>query len=333
MRYSVVTTEWSGRQLITLRGPNGACASIAPWSGANLIELALSPDPNEQAVQLIDTPADAQTLLREPTRWGSPVLFPFPSRVANSSYTYQDQVYHLDPPPGGVGPARHGFVLQQSFCVDNYGSNDDHAHATLIYMGDDANITRQFPSAFRLILRFQLGTNGLVLQVYGENMGGKVMPIGFGWHPYFRLPIGELGSREQCRLQVPCAATWEMSDDLVPTGRTLPVTDKLDLRQAPMLGDATFDNGFSDCERSDDNRTKAMLIDEVNNMQLVVDAGPSFSNWVIYTPPQRSAICLEPYTCPGNAFNIEAAGIPVGVVHLRPGQSWEDDVRISLQRS
>ncbi|HNG31864.1 MAG TPA: hypothetical protein PK012_19260, partial [Blastocatellia bacterium] len=47
-----------------------------------------------------------------------------------------------------------------------------------------------------------------------------------------------------------------------------------------------------------------------------------FPNVVVYTPPApRQAVCIEPNTCPTDAFNLEARGIAANVLTLQPGAS------------
>ena len=53
-----------------------------------------------------------------------------------------------------------------------------------------------------------------------------------------------------------------------------------------------------------------------------------FRELVVYTPPGRDAICFEPYTCPTDAINLEAKGIPAGIIVLSPKETFFATVRI-----
>ncbi len=328
MTYAANIREWCGHQLVVLHGPDGVEAAIAPWCGANLMKLALSPGKGRPAVELVDAPADADTLAATPTRWGSPVLFPFPGRVKNSRFTYRGREYQLDAPGDGK-PAIHGFVLKRPFTIDEYGAGDQSAYAVLSCAGDDPDIIRQFPSSFRLELRFHLEAGRLRLLVQVQNTGAQGLPFGFGWHPYFRLPLGRSGDFRDCRLQVQAAATWVL-EELVPMGRQRPATGQFDLRSAPALGDNMYDDVFTGIARDERDWTTATVYDDAASLSLSVAAGPSFREWVIYTPPGRPAICLEPYTCPPNAFNLAAAGSDAGMRELEPGAAWEDEITVGL---
>ena len=75
--------------------------------GANLIALSLSPSSGEAAVSVLSSPADAKELREAPTRYGSPVLFPFPAVSPAGAYVRRREL-QLDVYPDGN--ARHGFV-------------------------------------------------------------------------------------------------------------------------------------------------------------------------------------------------------------------------------
>ena len=45
-----------------------------------------------------------------------------------------------------------------------------------------------------------------------------------------------------------------------------------------------------------------------------------------FTPPHGQAICLEPYTCPTDALNLQAQGMDAGVLELAPGARWSASV-------
>ena len=61
---------------------------------------------------------------------------------------------------------------------------------------------------------------------------------------------------------------------------------------------------------------------------MVMESDARFRELVVYTPPGRDTICFEPYTCPTDAINLEARGIPAGVVVLAPQETFTAAVRI-----
>lgn len=332
MSFAVEKQNWSGEPLWVLRGPRGSKAAILPGIGANVVALALAPGPDEAAISVMSSPPDAQALREAPTRYGAPVLFPFPSRLAGGRFTYGGKEHQVD--VYADGNARHGFVTAAPFEFEAQGASSEDAWVTFRFDAHTADILRQFPYPFTLKMTFKLDAAGFLVEVEGSNTGSEQMPMGFGWHPYFNMPLSPGGSRDTCRLQVPARRYWELSPapDLVPTGQRPPVSGKTDLRAGLLVGDSFYDDMFTDVERNAEGWTQAALIDETAGLRLGISGGPTFREWVIYTPPERPAICLEPYTCSGNAFNLEAAGVEAGVQHIKPGESWKDAMRVTLER-
>lgn len=329
MVFRAATENWFDEEVVVLQGPVGERATIHPGMGANLIELALPPAPGEEAVPVIAGPADAGALAKAPTRYGAPVLFPFPSRIAGGRFSYQGRSYQLDVYPED-GNARHGFVVKRPFSVDRQGADSSGSWVTLSLDGDIPDIQRQFPFPFRLALTFRLDALGLHVEAVGSNTGHTTMPMGFGWHPYFRMPLAAGGDRNRCRLQVPARQYWELDAKLIPTGRRLPVGGKLDLLEGQPVAENSYDDIFTAVVRDAEGWSYAALYDDAAGLRVTMGAGPSFREWVIYTPPGRPAICLEPYTCAGNAFNLQSAGIDAGVADIAPGEAWHDAMVIRL---
>ena len=51
--------------------------------------------------------------------------------------------------------------------------------------------------------------------------------------------------------------------------------------------------------------------------------GSPFRECVVFTPPHREAICLEPYSCVANAYELRDRGIDTGLQELLPGNQAE----------
>jgi aldose 1-epimerase len=57
---------------------------------------------------------------------------------------------------------------------------------------------------------------------------------------------------------------------------------------------------------------------------------PDFREMVLFTPPHREAVCLEPYTCTTDAINLSPQGIDAGLRILQPGERWQGAVELHL---
>ena len=92
---------------------------------------------------------------------------------------------------------------------------------------------------------------------------------------------------------------------------------------------ALFDHAFTGIEAAD--YWDAVYTDTHAGLQVVVRSRANLTDLVVYTPPDHSAVCLEPYSCATDAFNLEARGIAAGMVRLAPGDSWSTAVDILVR--
>ncbi len=66
-------------------------------------------------------------------------------------------------------------------------------------------------------------------------------------------------------------------------------------------------------------------------ISMLVSASKEFGKWVFYTPPDRNAISLEPWTLAANGFNLAAKGVEnTGIVTLQPGAKWSGKVTFQV---
>ncbi|MDW8196329.1 MAG: hypothetical protein RMJ56_01860, partial [Gemmataceae bacterium] len=137
-----------------------------------------------------------------------------------------------------------------------------------------------------------------------------------------------------CFVQAHVHKMWH-SEQQLPTGDCPGVTPELDFRQARILGMTPLDHVFTDVNGP--SRSGEMV--ELANMShpavagvLRVLADSSFRELVLFTPPHRQALAIEPYTCAADAANLAARGVDCGwrvldrdaVWHSVVEYRWED---------
>ncbi|MCP4190258.1 MAG: aldose 1-epimerase [Planctomycetaceae bacterium] len=249
---------------------------------------------------------------------GIPILFPFPGRIKGTQFHWNNQSYPLEE-GDGCGNAIHGFVHTRPWRLVDRGS--DFVTAEFQASIDDPSLRTQWPSDFYLRATYRISKACLASHFEVENRGDEPLPIGLGTHPYFRLPLRSDSNAEDCRVQVPVSSSWELVE-MNATGKCLPLSDALAYQTGLRFGDVRFDNVFSGLT-GPESPCEAQLHDSSPGCSVRIRWSDEFRELVVYTPPHREAICIEPYTCVPDAFRLAKQNIDAGARVLEPGASFE----------
>jgi aldose 1-epimerase len=309
-RYTTTSEVREGVEVFKLADGAAAAAEIAPSLGNNCFSFRAGA-PVLEEVAFAD-------FLKKPTSYGIPVLFPFPNRIRDGRFTFGGETFTVDPP-------RHGFVRDKPWRVVAHGADEEGgAYLTSAFNASDyaEEILRQFPFPFQIEITYRLRDARLTFEAVARNTGGRTMPVGFGIHPYFRRPDGG-------RLKVPASARWELSDSL-PTGRILAAEGDYDLREGKTLDGMNLDDIFTRVERDADGLARCLITDDEGGAETVVEFSPArLPHVVVFTPPTpRRAVCVEPNSCPTDAFNLQAKGIESDVIALGAGEEVRFEISI-----
>ncbi len=296
-------------------------ARIAVDRGANLFEFTLVGSASGDPLQILLGPGPG----RDAMHFGIPILFPFPNRLRGGRFTFRGKTYQLDTTP--AGNAIHGLVRGRKWKVESLGQTSQGASLTASFDSrEHADVMRQFPFPFLLELEFYLRGKSLDFAAKATNVGDAPMPMGFGLHPWFRLPLRPGGDRRECQLQVPAPREWKLDRAKLPTGDIIDVPRPKDFRGSKPLGDLHLDDVYTDIE----SPGSCSYRDPGAGEDVVLRYGGAFRDLVIYAPRSTPALCIEPYTCPTDAFNLASRGIDAGVVVLESGGSWRADVEVEI---
>lgn len=285
-----------------------------------------------EALEVIEGPPDYETLEENPILYGNPILFPFPNRIRNGKFEYQGKSYSLTINEPERGHAIHGLVYTRPWQVSDMGASDaDGAWVTCLFDSRDfPELKDSFPSSFTLTYTYRLKDGALINEFTAQNVGDERMPYGFGVHPWFPAPLSSKGSRAECRLHAPVDRIWELDAGLVPLGERIKPQPQRDLSRGPRLGAEEYDDVYSDL-RATSGTSESRLADPATGAEVVVTADQSFRELVIYAPHHRDVVCIEPYTCTTDAFNLEARGIDAGMRELDPGQSYSGVISYAVR--
>jgi aldose 1-epimerase len=192
---------------------------------------------------------------------------------------------------------------------------------------DDPSLLSCWPSDFRISAHYRLQANTLRLTLLVENPGEIDLPFGLGIHPYFRVPLGG-GDRDDCRIRVPVSQRWEL-ENMIASGRVSPVTDDVKLAEGARFGDTQLDAGFTGLG-FDGDRCRAEVHDPGSGRTLHLSFDKTFPHCVVFNPPHREAICIEPYSCICDPFRLQPQGIDAGLRVLSPGQSLKTCIELRV---
>lgn len=304
-------------EVLSLVSPDGSSsARIQVSLGFNLFDWQV----NGQQVLWSQTGFERGE--ERPSGSGIPILFPFPGRIAGGEFTWRDRNYSVDS-DDGRGNAIHGFVYNRPWLGTQLSENSARGvfRASLV----DESIHDQWPADFEVIADYTLENRKLISRFTMRSFDEE-LPAGLGLHPYFRMPLNESTPVE---LTAPLVERWPL-ENMNPTGEREAV--ELDFGGGVDVNKLEFDDVFT-ADIEPPQPIEASLT--VDQRRLVITYDSAFPYCVLYTPPHREAICIEPYSCIPNAVRQselserEAYGLRV----LAPHSEWVVNASYQIQDS
>lgn len=261
-----------------------------------------------------------------PTRSGHPVLFPFPNRLRDGRFTFEGKAYQLPLNEATGKHAIHGFTPRNPWRIVGTDATVESASITGQFrLSNDLPESRGYwPADCSLTLSYQLTSESLSVEAVVENHDPGNLPFGLGYHPYFCLPTAPGSPADEMVLEAPTSRVW-VADGGIPTGEQQPVPPDLDFRTARAIGATSLDTLFTASYPvpGKDLLFTARLGHKSASGQLTVTASPAFRELLLFIPPHRRAVAIEPYTCASDAPNLAVRGIDSGWRVLPPGGRWE----------
>lgn len=262
---------------------------------------------------------------------GIPILFPFPGRIAGTSLSWNGRTYPLEA-GDGRGNAIHGFVLDRPWRVTH--SSQSRVEGQFQASRDDPSLLNRWPADFRITATYELAAGAMVARYVVENPGPEPLPCGLGAHPYFRVPIGQTAgpaaqAAGECLVKLPVSARWEL-EGMLPTGRLLPLDNPAECQHGLRFRDLHLDDVFTGLAFSG-GTCRAAIVDPGSGLSMHLEFDRVFRECVVYNPPHRESICIEPYTCVPGSFGSTPGGLDTGLRILEPGASFTGTVKIWIE--
>ena len=207
-----------------------------------------------------------ESTLRDPTknvRGGNPVLFPSPGKLDGDTYA-----------KGTL--KQHGFARNLPWELVQTKTEGD-ARATLRLVSSDET-RRNFPWDFVAEYTYILAGNRLRIEQRFTNTGREAMAFGCGFHPYFHVK-----QSEKAALRIGTKATRAFDN---VTKKEIAVEGPIDLTKKE-VDLHLLDHGAEPCTLG----------------PITLRGSSEFTHWVVWTLEGKDFVCVEPWTCPGNALN------------------------------
>jgi aldose 1-epimerase len=318
---------------VQIRSVGGAKATICPGKGFNCIGLEF-PVAGQQ-VQVLHAEAD---VLGDgsPTRSGMPVLFPFPNRIVGASFEWEGREISIPVTHPGDTNAIHGLVCRADWSDWERTISQDAVTGRFQLSRDATDARLHWPGDLELRLTYSITDDALTIASEVVNLSQKPVPFGMGFHPYFAPLAAGVGPAGVADCQVECGADafWVL-DDAIPTGERRPVAGSRDLRGNPTVGDRDLDDILTDLPPFEGGRTGLMSRARLTggDVTLSINCDQNWRDVVVFTPPNRNSIAIEPYTCPTDAVHLTQSGQEVGWRVLAPNESWLGVVQLQVAAS
>ncbi|HEX3948174.1 MAG TPA: hypothetical protein VHW47_10735, partial [Acidimicrobiales bacterium] len=212
--------------------------------------------------------------------------------------------------------AIHGLVRWLPWRLDSHAQN-------VLSLTCPVRPTPGYPFSLDLAVEYRLGRDGLAVTTTATNPGDQALPFGLGFHPY--LTVG--GDRiDSALLRLPATERLLLDGRALPTGQTQPVVGtEYDFTGGRAIGTTRMDTAFTGLLRDGDGLAWATLFDPVAGRGVDLWADDCFGHLMCFTGDtlgdvarRRTAVAVEPMTCPPDAFRSGRDLIVLG-----PGDRWQ----------
>lgn len=284
-------------------------AEIAPEIGGALTRLAFCGDGATwfDVLRPASQAALAQRNVRETACFA---MVPFASLVHRGHFRFAGQSVQLSPNMPGTDTVLHGVGWQRPWQITEAGPTS--AELTHRQEGDC------FAFRYQATLAFKLDDAELALTIGVRNTGSVPMPAGIGFHPFF-------SRSEEVLLQFRASARWLRDDHGRVIGRRPCGEDDSFDDPRPVGPGARNDvyDGWSG---------RARIAWPSAGIEAELSAAAPLSQLLIFAPPERPVLCIEPISNLPDAFNLLDAGAAhSGVRVLAPGEALSGTMRIAVR--
>ena len=304
---------------VVVSTPDGSTRVVVAHRGATL--LSWQAHQQGEPLELTDGyRSQAELLAQDGVRNG--LLAPFPNRIADGRYRFEDRVHDLLPGQEQPRPPiYHGFARTTLFDLHRTGTTAHAAWLTFRSTAIRPGTHPGYPFSLDLEVVYLIGDNTIEIEIRARNTGRTPAPYAAGWHPYFRLAA----TIDELTLQIPADCIVRTDEALIPlhpphTTAALEQRPAMDFRHPRQIGAAVIDACFGGLRFAPQGRAETVLRDPVTGSELRIWQLEGYLH--VFTGDtlardRRRSIALEPVQTITDAFN---RGGFASATRLEPGQ-------------
>ena len=245
-------------------------------------------------------------------------LSPFPNRIRDGAYSFNRKKYQLPITEEARHNALHGFIYNKPFELIAHEEGTEHASVEFEY--NYGGKIEGYPFPYRISMVYTLSVDGFECETCIKNTGKDAMPVGDGWHPYFKTGT----MVDQLQLLLPKCKRLLLDKRMIANGKRTAFND-FDVMSK--IGPQEFDTPFE--LENTGNILSTELFDAQRNLKITLwqETGTNKYNYLqIYIPPDRQSIAIEPMTCEPDAFNNGG-----GLITLKPNEVIKASYGVSVK--
>lgn len=279
-----------------------------PQIGGSIVEFAF-----RRGEEWISLMRDGEDPLTKSSNASSFVLIPYSNRLRDGRFIFSGIPYQLR---HAEKHAIHGDVRDRPWAVHHLQKH----RVELLF--DSMNVPNlNFPFPFSAKLSYALALNSFDSWIEVVNTGPDPMPVGCGFHPYFRRRLP--GSTSDVMLQFEVTGVYP-GDSPLPTGGAVPLETFQNFSSRRILN-VEMDHCFSGWTRH------ASIDWPGTGISARITAESGMEHLILYSPPGQDYFALEPVTHANDGFNLYAQGDEnSGVRILKPGEHLATGMQIRI---
>jgi aldose 1-epimerase len=293
----------------TFRNEKGDSFSIVPQYGANLLNLQF------KGLNILDGYDTPEALIEN--KWSKNIiLFPYPNRLRDGRYMHQGKEYQFKINNAATQNSIHGFSKDVVMHVTNTKVSARSASITCRYQHLATHIA--YPFRFTFQITYILRGSHFEVKMSFKNEDTIPIPVGLGWHPYFRISE----KSDDSFLEMPDCLSVVIDERMLPTGEKI---DFIDFKNIKKIDNTVLDNCFYIKNQTENAQT--ILQSKKGKLTFWQETGPQKWNFLqIFTPPHRMSVAIEPMTCNVDVFNNQD-----GLISLSPKQTLKAGFGLSFK--